>query len=85
MRLVQTKTIYSEGVEAIDTPIYASCPQRTLCWKHGTPIELTSLFDQNVWPLALCLEAPTHETHTLNSPGCMGDLATSQFMDSSVY
>jgi len=46
---------------------------------------LTSLFDQNVWPLALCLEAPTHETHTVKAPGYMRDLNPSQFMDSSVY
>jgi len=46
---------------------------------------LTSLFDQNVWPLALYLEAPTHETHTVKGPGCVGDLNPSQFMDSSVH
>lgn len=64
----------SEGVEAIDTPPYASCPQRILYWNHCTPMALTCLFDQNVWPLALCLEAPTLETHTVKGPGCMGDL-----------
>lgn len=55
------KPIQSEGVEAIDTPLYASCSQRILYWNHCTPMALTSLFDQSVWPLALCLEAPTHE------------------------
>jgi hypothetical protein len=46
---------------------------------------LKSPLDQNVWPLALCLEAPTHENHTVKDPGCVGDPDTSQLMDSSVY
>ena len=79
------KPIQSEVVEAINTSLYASCPQTILYWNHSTPIALTSPFDQNVWPPALCLEAPTRETHTVEGSGCMGDLNPSHFMDSSVY
>jgi hypothetical protein len=83
MRLVPMKPIESEGVEAIDAPLYATCPQRILYWNHCTYMALTSLYDQNVWLLAFCLEATTHETHTVKVAGCMGDLILSQFMDSS--
>jgi hypothetical protein len=38
VRLVQTKPIYSEGIEAIDTPIYATCPQKELYAENMAPL-----------------------------------------------